>query len=163
MAAEDDFASIVAPSARWRELEPSGSPRFSQLHSRFWGKSMETDERLWLQNNPSIPKAYSPGTKMDVDGDTDSDTDAEESFDCNIDDDFIPGCHVLDTTPFPEGKIWIRAEFIRIFDYILKYFEGDDGALDDLPKVVILTGQPGIGECHRGASILILDLCLYCG
>jgi hypothetical protein len=162
MAAEDDFASIVVPSARWRDVKLSDSSRFSQLHSRFWGKSMEMEERHWVQNNPSIPKAYSQGAKMDVDGDTDSDTDAEENFDRNSDDDFIPGCHVLDTAPFPEGKIWIRAEFIRIFDYILKYFERDDGALDDSPKAVILTGQPGIGECQCRASILIIDLLPCC-
>jgi len=57
-----------------------------------------------------------------------------------------PGCYMLDIgiegLPFP--KIWIRAEYIRIFAY-LEYHYNHKRAHNLAPSVV-MTGQPGIGE-----------------
>ena len=89
--------------------------------------------------------------------DIDVDTDTEEGIDHGSDEHFIPGCHVLDVEPFPEGEIWIRAEYIRIFDYIFPYFENDRSLNYRKPQVIVLTGQSGIGKCHRQVMILMLD------
>lgn len=63
------------------------------------------------------------------------------------DDDVIKGCHSLeiDIERFPYRKIWIRAEYIRIYDAIETFFKQSlyPGGL--VPAAVI-TGQPGIGQ-----------------
>jgi hypothetical protein len=64
-----------------------------------------------------------------------------------VDDDFIPGCAILnidiDRLPFP--KIWIRAEYIRIYNY-LESRETPPRIDNHIPPAAVVTGQPGIGE-----------------
>ena len=63
-----------------------------------------------------------------------------------LDDDIIPGCYVLDLgiAGLPFAKIWIRAEYIRIFNYLQAYY--DRPRMNNLAPAVVITGQPGIGE-----------------
>jgi hypothetical protein len=93
------------------------------------------------------------------------DTDANEGEQANEDeeeddedngedneDDIIDGCYVLDVNiPAMETSIWVRAEYIRIFDHIAKLYDRvvNPDRKDQKSSCVILTGQPGIGELHR--------------
>ena len=66
-------------------------------------------------------------------------------------DDIINGCHALDIDiPGIESSIWVRAEYIRIFDHIKKLYDSvvDQERKDQKSSCVILTGQPGIGELN---------------
>ena len=61
----------------------------------------------------------------------------------DLDDNFIEGCYSLSDFVYP--RIWIRAEYIRIYDAIETFFKQSlyPGGL--VPAAVI-TGQPGIGQ-----------------
>jgi hypothetical protein len=70
----------------------------------------------------------------------------DEASTADSDDDIIPGCYVLDIDineiEFP--KIWIRAEYIRVFDSLYAYYN-TTLSLPRAPAAVV-TGQPGIGK-----------------
>jgi hypothetical protein len=75
----------------------------------------------------------------------------EDEDDGEDEDDIIDGCYVLDVNiPAMETSIWVRAEYIRIFDRIAKLYNGvvNQERKDQKSSCVILTGQPGIGELH---------------
>jgi len=65
------------------------------------------------------------------------------------DDDITPGCYVLDINndALRFKRIWIRAEFIRIFNYLVEYYDRitSQDSENTAPSAVI-TGQPGIGK-----------------
>jgi hypothetical protein len=156
--AEDDLASIVTLPDRWKRMVPPEEANYAGFHARFWGTKMEAPERPSPLNHPSISKPQLEIAQMDVDVETDND----ESIDHSNDEDNIPGCHVLDVEPFPDGNIWIRAEYIRIFNHAFKFFEDDRGLLHRRPPLIVLTGQPGIGKCRCWDCMLILDLSILC-
>jgi hypothetical protein len=60
-------------------------------------------------------------------------------------DDIKPGCYVLDIAikGIQFKKIWIRAEYLEIYDYFEDYYNEAD-RIARCPGGV-LTGQPGIG------------------
>src|SRR5882672_2777541 len=95
-----EFASVVRVASHlpsWQKVGEDDNP-LVQLHSKFWGKTLTCE-------NPSNPPDSEPMDEhMRVDGE--------------VDDDFIPGCAILnigiDGLPFQ--KIWIRADYIRIYD-----------------------------------------------
>ena len=62
------------------------------------------------------------------------------------DDDVIPGCYMLDIgiEGFRISKMWIRAEYIRIFNYIEDFFK-QPGIPSGSSPCAVITGQPGIG------------------
>ena len=100
-----------------------------QFYDKFWGKSMADEEQKWrnVQSPSSTPvEGYEP---MEVDV-------SEE------DDDLIEGCCFLelDIEDINFSRIWIRAEYIRIYNSL----ENQRG-FNSAPAAVI-TGQPGIGE-----------------
>lgn len=97
------------------------SEPFAQFHSKFWGTSMAVEESEWRS-------AQTPLSNM------------ESELEIN------PGCYMLDISieglPFP--KIWIRAEYIRIFAYLEYHYNHE--RVHNLAPSVVITGQPGIGE-----------------
>lgn len=97
----------------------------SDFHSTYWEESIP-DEVSNLTNNANIVENGVHG--MDID----------QTPDLN----FIPGCGLLSQSGIYEAhKIWIRAEYIRVYDYIEKHFSQSHRKT----PAVVLTGQPGIG------------------
>ena len=144
-----------------------------QLHSKFWGKSMEEEEQQWRDSQLSEDhRSRTQGGDEDMDPDVDErmDQDANNiAKDGNItedadditeivsvdeDEDIIKGCHVLDIGVRTIKKIWVRAEYIRAYDYFEKHY--DAAAKVELEPGAVLTGQPGIGELLASLAFPIL-------
>ena len=125
-----------------KEWESSGS--FTellpvQLHVKFWGKSMADEEQKWRNAQSATPMEGSrPGNECQG-GYEPMDADVSEEGD-----DVIEGCCFLelDNEDLDISSIWIRAEYIRIYDALESCYQN---AFKRAPAVVI-TGQPGIGE-----------------
>jgi len=128
-----DFASVVRVAAHlpnWSQIGEDDDP-LVQLHSKFWGKTLTCED-------PEPSKA----AKSEL-----TDVDKGMRVDDQVDDDFIPGCAILnigiDDLPFQ--KIWIRADYIRIYDYI-ENRETPSRLTNLLPPAAVVTGHPGTGE-----------------
>jgi hypothetical protein len=120
-----DFASVVQVQehlAPWRQLDDSDS--IALLHRRFWGTSMAIEEQAWRRTQSSDPA-------IDEDGDQDGD-------------DIIPGCYLLDIG-MNISKLWIRADYIRIYDFLEAHYKKPSAPSFRAPAAVV-TGQPGVGE-----------------
>ena len=93
---------------------------------------MEDEERHWRESQPSVD----PLEKGDG---------SEDGMD-DKDDDIIPGCYFMDLglEGFESRTFWVRAEYIRIFDYVEEHYNKKTYPLERAPAVVV-TGQPGIG------------------
>ncbi|KIL64118.1 hypothetical protein M378DRAFT_11689 [Amanita muscaria Koide BX008] len=63
------------------------------------------------------------------------------------DDDILPSCYVLDISihGIAPKSLWIRTDYIRIFNFFQAYYDEMAKPMDDAPSAV-LTGQPGIGK-----------------
>lgn len=64
-------------------------------------------------------------------------------------DDIIPGCYVLDidNDALKIKRIWIRAEYIRIYDHLVEYYNQKTSQVSEkISPSVVITGQPGIGK-----------------
>jgi hypothetical protein len=135
------FDQIAQP---WNKLD--GDNRFSKFHVKFWGKSMDDEEREWNL----VSHSTDDDVIMDY-GDEDGDDDGDAYVvdeDTDADDELIPGCYELDITPNPVSdlsKIWIRAEYVRIYKYAESRYElcYECGKA----QATVVTGQPGNGEC----------------
>jgi hypothetical protein len=149
------FDSVVVPLEYlpWQK-HPSNSP-LTQLHVKFWGKTMADEERDWRNAQPPIGgeidvEDQCGDERMDEDGD---DIGGDEGERTDVEDDFIPGCYALDINI--EGiecsKIWIRADYIRIYDYLKIRYTTPSYPPGRAPAAV-LTGQPGIGKCPTVTS-----------
>jgi len=105
--------------------------RFSKFHAKFWGKSMPGEgEQAW-HNLQSADDDVTMG-----DGDDDAD------------DELVPGCYELDVDPNPVSyvdTIWIRAEYIRAYNYTESRY--DLCYKRRRAQSIVFTGQPGTGEC----------------
>jgi hypothetical protein len=91
----------------------------------------------------------------------DVDIDVEGEGDSGGDDDFMEGCYVLDIDiDGIEGSIWVRAEYIRIFNHIAELHNKLVSSIrrDKKSYCVILTGQPGIGEFNLAEVIRLSPL-----
>jgi hypothetical protein len=93
------------------------------LHADFWPKSMKE------LNNESMNDA------VDDEDTTDGDGDIGSGYLC---------------IPDIDAKIWVRKEYIRLYDYCNEFFKSESA--NKKPISVVITGQPGIGECFRVAS-----------
>jgi hypothetical protein len=75
----------------------------SQFHSEFLGMSMAVEESKWRSTQQSVSTLESDGYRMDIDQ-------------------INPGCYMLDIgiqrLPFKFQTIWIRTEYIRIYDNV---------------------------------------------
>lgn len=105
----------------------------AMFHEKFWGKSMEDEEAEWR-------RGYAERGFRD------------ERLD--EDDDMMPGCYFFDIGIDGLGmsSLWIRADYIRIYDFFQTYFNKYAKPRGRAPSAV-LTGQPGIGESSRVASL----------
>jgi hypothetical protein len=134
----------------------SGDHALAQLHTKFWGKSMAEEEQQWLATE-AIP-APIPATRGELgddlmdDGDERMDEgdleDGEERTNVtDLEDDFTAGCYFLDIgiENIQNEKLWIRAEYIRMYDYVEAHYK-HPGSPKDRPPAVVITGQPGIGK-----------------
>jgi hypothetical protein len=133
-----ELASIIGSEvlAEWEtsKLDTVSALLPAQFHTKFWGKIMADAQ----------PPASSGLGYEGRDGDEIMDVDMSEGV--NLDDDVIPGCHFLDIDieNFPYPKIWIRAEFIRIYNALEAYY--NEPSYPHTAPAVVITGQPGIGE-----------------
>jgi hypothetical protein len=104
---------------------------------------MAIEERAWLSTQP--------GRRGDEDQDgTDAlDVDVHESIDedseMDMDDEYISGCYLLDVAVLMNRKMWIRAEYIRIYNAIEIHYKKNPAPSYRAPSAVI-TGQPGVGQ-----------------
>lgn len=75
-----------------------------------------------------------------------------DDIDSDGDSDIIDGCYVLDfgLEGISPSKIWVRADYIRIYDELEIWL--NDKPREKAPGAIVV-GQPGIGEC---ASPLLL-------
>jgi hypothetical protein len=104
---------------RWTPLP--GSHPFAQLRDKFWGECMQDEETKWRETQQS---------------------EEDEG------DEIGPGCYILrlGIPNIKHATIWIRQEYIRIYDFCQRYLEFcRTNGLQEPPSVVI-AGQPGIGE-----------------
>ena len=140
-ATGSDFTSVVRVTERlgaWPKL--GGDECLSQLHTKFWGKSMQVEELEWKKSQRPIPavgdELGSEDQLMHVDFDV-----------SDVGDDVIPGCYVLNIgiSGLERSKIWIRADYIRVYNFLETIDDGTSKAEDMAPGAII-TGQPGIGE-----------------
>ena len=108
------------PKAPWPIL--SASDALSNLHAKFWGVDIHEDEVKWLLTQPE-------GQLMDVDGS-----------------EVGPGCFLLDLQGaiVTRSKLWVRKDYLRIYDECKSYYDEPDA---ETPRSVVITGQPGVGEC----------------
>ena len=139
------LASIIGPYQEFLTCLQSSkltSPIFLpfQWHAKFWGKSMEDEEQQWRDAQP--PMSVEGGG---LGGDEPMDVDTSEGED--LDDDFIKGCYSLEIgiKRLRIPKVWIRAEYIRIYNALEAYYQKRPSITNQAPAAVI-TGQPGIGE-----------------
>ena len=118
----------------------------AQLHAKFWGKSMAEEEEQWRRAQPRTPTIGGELGDEDQDGDERMDEDQGERTD--LEDDILPGCYVLDIG-IDCSRIWVRAEYIRMYNFLESYYHEVTRKPGPAPGAV-LTGQPGIGEfLHR--------------
>jgi hypothetical protein len=109
---------------------------------------MKDEEEKWRNTQP---------LRADEDGDESMDQNRDETITMNMDNDFIPGCYVLDLG-IPGllcSSIWIRADYIRVYDYFQTFYNKYNKPMTRVPSAV-LTGQPGIGEssCITSSTVL---------
>ena len=105
-------------TANWSSHKvPSFTP-LAQFHTKFWG----VEEEGGLSDN------------VDVDDSIDNDHEID------------PRCYVLDIgiRGVEVEKIWVRADYIRIFKYAEKFYSKRLPASKS--PCLVITGQPGIGE-----------------
>lgn len=135
------FRSTTEP---WKKLDIDD--RFSEFHAVFWGKSMDDEEREWLDLKAQSRDDSTDDDVIMDDGD-DDDTDDTDA-DTDADGELIPGCYELCICPNPVSdvsKIWIRADYIRVYEYAESRY--DLCYRRRKAQAVVVTGPPGIGEC----------------
>jgi hypothetical protein len=90
---------------------------FAQFHTKFWG----------------VEEVAAYTNDMEIDDSTPDDGDID------------PGCYVLDIgTQGKEDKIWVRAEYTRMFEFAETFYA--ENVCNTLSPCLVITGQPGIGE-----------------
>ncbi|KAH9043153.1 hypothetical protein EDB85DRAFT_1885551 [Lactarius pseudohatsudake] len=121
---------IPEEGGQWEKLD---NHVVADLHRRFWGVSMRDEETKWRATQPE-------NESMDVD------ETAEE--DEGEGDETGAGCYILTLgTPDLEcQKLWIRKDYIRLYDFCQKYMESRREG-QQAPSLVI-TGQTGIGKSY---------------
>jgi len=146
------LASLVNHAPRfglW--LKVGDTEPLAQFHSKFWGKGMmEEEEQQWSDDreseNPGSDGYKVQDGRVDKDGDVpmDADDDLTETTDTDECDDIIAGCCTLDIGINNISRIWARAEYIRIYDYLEEHYS--NAVIAKASPGAVLTGQPGIGE-----------------
>ncbi|KAF8337726.1 hypothetical protein F5887DRAFT_531087 [Amanita rubescens] len=136
---ESNFTSVVrfAPLGQWPKIDDDQP--FAKLHAKFWGISMLHEEQEWRNSQQPIPAV---GDELETEDHMDMNFDADD-----VDADVIPGCYVLNIgiKGLERSKIWIRADYIRVYNYLETINDGISKAEGVAPGAII-TGQPGIGK-----------------
>jgi len=103
------------------------------------GGDEDGDQRM-EEDNDEVDKSVG----ADKDGDAIRDGDVDEIM--GEDDDIIPGCYALriNIEGIEQKEIWIRAEYIRVYDYLEMFY--DRMVYEKQTPGAVITGQPGIGE-----------------
>ncbi|KAF8519112.1 hypothetical protein BU17DRAFT_20174, partial [Hysterangium stoloniferum] len=121
---------IVKASAAASWVKLALDEPLAQFHTKFWGTSMKDERDAWS-------KADGQGALNDFEMDVDDDGEA----------DILPGCYSLriDIEGFV-SFIWVRAEYIRIFDACEKTYDKvmPRSKITGRPPSFVITGQPGI-------------------
>ena len=119
-------------------LEPMEEEcRLFKLHKKYWNKSIDDDERAWVEEHGPLTETEN-GSEV------------------------VEGCFVLDLgiKKFLTYKLWVRQDYIRIYDHCHRHYEGVRAEREQetgfLPPVTIITGQPGIGESSSSHRVFIL-------
>ena len=110
----------------------------------FWGKSMADEGQKWRDAQPPMP-VEGTGLGNELQG-GDEPMDVDVSGEEELDDDIIEGCYSLEIgiEGFEFPRIWIRAEYIRIYDALEDRYR--ERSYPYLAPAAVITGQPGIGE-----------------
>jgi hypothetical protein len=60
--------------------------------------------------------------------------------------DIGPECYGLDPgIDLKNSELWVRQDYIRIYDYCSKRHEEGPTSVTKMPRSVVITGQPGVG------------------
>ena len=156
----------------WNEgrTQVEDSP-LAQFHAKYWGVSMEEEVNKWQKsvqdmdmdidvegdNNNGDGDGREDGDEQkggdEGEGEGEDEDEEKEGKDSEEDevgiDDYIEGCYVLDINIVGiESSIWVRAEYIRILDRIVKLHNNltSSNRIEKMSYCVVITGQPGIGE-----------------
>ena len=124
----------------------------AQFHRKFWGKDQQWSnsqlsdgcaEGHQISEDERVAKG--DDVPMDADDIMDAITDDPiETTDMDKYNDIIPGCGVLDIGLGGIGKIWVRAEYMRIYNCLEEHY--NLAIIGVANAGAVLTGQPGIGE-----------------
>jgi hypothetical protein len=108
----------TSASVSWSKLEDDHE--LSELQSKFWGKKIEDDAKEWRKSHPTV--------RVDHTNDIDA------------------GCYGLDlgTEDLRCSKMWVRKDYIRIYDFCSRQVK-EASSTPDLAPSVVITGQPGVG------------------
>ena len=129
------YHSIIPEEGdQWVRL--TNSDQLAQLHGKFWGVNMQDEETMWRETQPEEEP-------LNVEDDNQKPEEHEKE-----EDDIGPGSYILTldipNMPLEVSQLWIRQEYIRVYDFCEKYLEACIPA--NLTPSVILTGQAGIGS-----------------
>ncbi|KAF8501872.1 hypothetical protein BU17DRAFT_78406 [Hysterangium stoloniferum] len=136
MSGPSSLASIVKALAAASWVKLALNEPLAQFHTKFWGTSMKDERDAWS-------KADGQGALNELEMDVDDDGEA----------DILPGCYslVIGIEGFTQQFIWVRAEYIRIFDACQRQYEETithkpGRYFGGRPPSFVITGQPGIGK-----------------
>jgi hypothetical protein len=148
----------------WAKLDDFEVPAL--LHRKFWGATIGYEEQAMDESGECMNKEEEIGNRLDkpvVENGRVAVSDVCDIVDDNEGqgdegDDLIPGCRVLDlhlgmgrTLKYP--RIFIRAEYVRIYDFLENHF-GNALALHWRTPSAVVTGGSGVSElclccCYR--------------
>jgi hypothetical protein len=128
----------------WEPFKSSSDSLPAQWHEKFWGKSMAEEEQKWRDAQLLKPLEGSGLGNEPWGGDESMYMGMSEAE--GLDDDVIEGCYSLevDIEGFAYPRIWIRAEYIRIYNALESHYA--EPSYPYLAPSAVITGQPGIGE-----------------
>ena len=124
MASLPPYASVFQGSfPRLPLLRLDDEDRLSVFHAKYWGVNIDQDESKWIGAH---------GQLMDVDGS-----------------EVVRGCFVLglDNDYFMASKLWVRKDYLRMYDRCDSHYEDVRNRRLHLRPSVVITWQPGVGEC----------------
>ena len=152
MTSPSSYADVFKPlhlKSRWPQLEQSGP--LSVLHTKFWGIPIQDDE--------PAPRTPSEGQPMSIDEDEKESEDERES-------EVGPGCFILnlDIEDSPIPRLWVRKDYIRLYDFCNGHYEMARESLEKTPTLapaIVITGQPGIGKPFFSSSRPSFQIAFY--
>jgi hypothetical protein len=115
------LATVVG--SNWRRIADWNSHKapldapLTQFHAKLWG----VEEEGGLNDNMEVDDSTADGNEIN------------------------PRCYVLDIgiRGVEDGKIWVRADYIRMFEFAEKFYA--ESLSNPESPCLVITGQPGIG------------------